>query len=207
MADRNQEWMVLARAIAAGESARALRLFSSSPALLMAQLQQGATRDNPTACFLDAIEHQVYEGDTALHVAAAAYDNEVVAALLAKGASTQARNRRGAVPLHYAVDGNPVSTRWNPAAQVATVAKLLAAGADVNAVDVGGVTPLHRAVRNRCASVVRLLLERGADATRKNKSGSTPLQLAAHTTGRGGTGSAAAKAELVEIVRLLRAAS
>jgi ankyrin repeat protein len=65
------------------------------------------------------------------------------------------------------------------------------------------VTPLHRAVRNRCAAAVGALLEGGADAGRKNKSGSTPLQLALLSTGRGGAGTAAAKAQQAEIIRLL----
>jgi ankyrin repeat protein len=83
------------------------------------------------------------------------------------------------------------------------VVALLAAGADPNAIDNGGVTPLHRAVRNRCASAVRALLEGGANVGRPNGSGSTPLQLAGWTTGRGGSGSSIAKAEQEEIVRML----
>ena len=43
-----------------------------------------------------------------------------------------ARNRRGAEPLHYAVDGVPGSRSWDPAAQAATVASLIDAGADPN---------------------------------------------------------------------------
>jgi ankyrin repeat protein len=82
----------------------------------------------------------------------------------------------------------------------------VAAGADPNAVDQGGVTPLHRAVRNRCAAAVRALLDGGADARRKNKRGSTPMQLATQNTGRGGTGSPEAKAQQQEIVRLLKGA-
>jgi len=58
-------------------------------------------------------------------------------------------------------------------------------------------------VRTRCAAAVRALLDGGADPRRTNKSGSTPLQLATHNTGRGGTGSAQAKAEQAQIIRLL----
>jgi hypothetical protein len=47
------------------------------------------------------------------------------------------------------------------------------------------------------------LLDAGADPLRANGRGSKPLQLARQTTGRGGTGSAEAKAEQAEIVRLL----
>ena len=85
--------------------------------------------------------------------------------------------------------------------------RLVAAGADPNAVDQGGVTPLHRAVRNRCAAAVRALLDGGADARRKNKRGSTPMQLATQNTGRGGTGSPEAKACRAAFEKLLWASA
>jgi ankyrin repeat protein len=77
------------------------------------------------------------------------------------------------------------------------------AGANPNAEDKSGVAPLHRAARTRCAAAVRALLVNGANALARNKSGSTPLHLAVQNTGRGGTGSAAARAEQKEIIRLL----
>ena len=43
----------------------------------------------------------------------------------------------------------------------------------------------------------------GADARERNAHGSTPLHLAIQNTGRGGTGSAAARDEQKEIIRLL----
>jgi ankyrin repeat protein len=138
-------------------------------------------------------------------MAAASFHPDMVRTLLVAGADVAAQNRRGAQPLHYAVDGVPGSATWNPQAQRETVVCLLDAGADPNAVDKGGVTPLHRAVRNRCADAVSALLDGGADLRRKNKKGSTPAQLATWTTGRGGSGSPEAKAEQDEIVRLLRA--
>ena len=144
---------------------------------------------------MDEIGHYVYAGDTALHVAAAAYRQEIVPKLIATGANVRARNRRGAEPLHYAVDGMPGSRTWNPPAQAATVARLIEAGADPNAADKSGVTPLHRAVRTRCAAAVKALLEAGADPRRKNNSGSTPMLLATQNTGRGGSGSPEAKAQ------------
>jgi hypothetical protein len=85
-----------------------------------------------------------------------------------------------------------------PEAQSATIAYLIQAGANPNAKDNSGVAPLHRAVRTRCAAAVRALLVSGADARGKNKRGSTPLHLAVQNTGRGGTGSAAARAEQQE---------
>jgi ankyrin repeat protein len=145
----------------------------------------------------------VYGGDTALHVAAAGHRPELAHLLLSAGADVSARNRRGAQSLHYAADGTPGGTNWNPHAQAATIACLLEAGADPNAADGSGVAPIHRAVRTRCAAAVRALLDGGADPRRTNSSGSTPMTLATHNTGRGGTGSAQAKAQQAEITRLL----
>jgi hypothetical protein len=203
MAAADSALMALMRTIAAGDEAVALRLLTASPDLVAARVERGATRQAAKAYFLDEITHYVYAGDTVLHVAAAAYRLEVVKHLLAAGADVRARNRRGAEPLHYAADGVPGSTAWNPGAQAATVACLIAAGADPNAVDNGGVTPLHRAVRTRCAAAVSALLDGGADARRPNKNCSTPIQLAALTTGRGGSGSPEAREQQAEIVRML----
>jgi hypothetical protein len=186
-----------------GDDAAALRTLAASPALATAREAKGATRQSPEASFFEEIKHYVYEGDTALHLAAAAYRKAVARKLVAAGADVNAKNRRGAGPLHYAVDGVPGSPSWNPRAQAATVTFLLEAGADPNAADAGGVTPLHRAVRNRCAAAVAALLQGGADPRRRNKKGTTVRQLAELTTGRGGVGSPEAKAQQEEIVRLL----
>lgn len=153
--------------------------------------------------FSAELHHQVYSGDTALHLAAASHDASTVRDLLARGADVRARNRRGAQPLHYAVDGGPGSPRWNPDAQRATIRALLAAGADPDTRDKNGSSPLHRAVRNRCAAAVQALLDGGADPRLPNRSGSTPLQLARWTTGKSGSGSPDAKLEQARILELL----
>jgi hypothetical protein len=203
MAKADTALRALIDAIASGDTATVLRTLAASPGLATAQIEGGATRASPKDDFLEEIFHYVYAGDTALHLAAAAHRVVPVRKLLASGAKVSVRNRRGAQPLHYAVDGGPNLPGWSPARQRATVESLLAAGADPNGIDKGGVTPLHRAVRNRCAAAVEALLEGGADARRTNGSGSTPLQLAAWTTGRGGTGSAAAREQQEEIVGIL----
>jgi hypothetical protein len=195
--------MDLMRAVAKGDAATALRLLTASPALANARLQDGATRQAAKPYYLDEIEHYLYAGDTALHVAAAAYQGEIARELIAAGADVRARNRRDAEPLHYAADGVPGSRAFNPRAQALTVACLIAAGADPNALDKNGATPLHRAARTRCACAVRALLDGGADPERKNKNGLTPIELATRNTGRGGTGSPDAKAQQEQIVRLL----
>jgi ankyrin repeat protein len=203
MAAGDAAFMALVRAIVAGDVATASRLLDASPMLARAQAEEGATRQDAKTYFFEEIMHYLYAGDTALHIAAAAYRPEIVQNLIARGADLRARNRRGAEPLHYAVDGGPGSRTWNPQVQAAIVACLIAAGADPNAVDRSGVAPLHRAVRTRCAAAVQALLDGGADARRANRNGSTPMQLATQNTGRGGSGSPEAKAQQEEIVRLL----
>jgi Ankyrin repeats (many copies) len=203
MSAGGSELMRLIRAIAAGDTALASQLLAGEPALASMRLEQGASRRVATDFFLEDIGHYVYRGDCALHVAAARYRPRLARALVSAGADVGARNRRGAQPLHYAADGMPGGAHWNPQAQAATIGYLIEAGADPNAADRSGVAPLHRAVRTRCAAAVAALLDGGADPRLTNKSGSTPMKLAAHNTGRGGTGSPQAMAEQVEIVRLL----
>ena len=193
----------LIAAIAKGDDGAARRLLAARPELAHAKVTVGATRAEARAHFLDEIGHYVYAGDTALHIAAAAHSADLVTALTAVGADVGAANRRGAQPLHYAVDGGPNAAAWDPGAQTETVRRLLESGADPNAVDRGGVTPLHRAIRNRCAPAVEALLAGGADARRTNGRGSTPWQLAQWTTGKGGSGSDAAKEQQARILRLL----
>jgi len=192
------------QAVVADDTLVASRLLAASPALAVASFEEGATRQAAERFYLAEIDHYLYAGDTALHIAAAGYRQEIVRSLVAMGADVGASNRRGAQPLHYAADGLPGSRAWNPRAQAETVSYLIEAGADPNASDKSGVTPLHRAIRTRCAAAVSALLDGGADARRANARGSTPLQLATRSTGRGGTGSPASKMQQVEIVRLLQ---
>ena len=189
--------------IVSGDSATAIRLLDASPLLAKERAAHGATRQAAKPNFLDQILHYVYEGDTALHIAAAAHQTQIAEELIARGADVRARNRRGAEPLHYAVDGGPSLPAWNPGAQTKIIGSLIRAGADPNAIDRSGVAPLHRAVRNRCAAAVRALIDGGADPRAPNRNGSTPLLLANQNTGRGGSGSVEAKAQREEILRIL----
>ena len=184
-------------AIANLDHAAAADLLNARPSLATAGL---ARRDE---FFLAGRLAQVYEGDTALHAAGFSYDPQMARDLISRGADIRARNRRGAEPLHAAVIGGPGSATWNPSRQRDVIAYLIEAGADPNAAAAGGVTPLHRAARNRCSAAVDALLLAGTDPGLRTDRGSTASDIAHRTTRRGGTGSAAAKAEQRVIIRLL----
>jgi ankyrin repeat protein len=192
-------WLDFVRAVVAGDVDQVSRRLAGDPALTTTAADVGATRQDASDFFFADIAHYLYGGDTALHMAAAAFRRPVAEILVAGGADCRARNRRGAEPLHYAADTN----RWDPAAQAGTIEYLLSVGADPNALDRSGVAPLHRAVRTRSLPAVRALLDGGADPRLPNKAGSTPLRLTALTTGRGGSGSPHAREQQGAIVRLL----
>jgi ankyrin repeat protein len=186
--------------IAAGAIDQALRALKAAPELARLSLDEGATHADPLSHFLTAIGHYVYAGDTALHVASAAHQPAMARALLDAGASVAAANRRGAQPLHYAMDA---ARGLEPRRVRSTVKLLVDAGADLDAATKEGTTPLHRAVRNRCAAAVAILLEEGVDWRRQNERGSTAFHLAVQTTGASGSGSEAAREQQREIIRLL----
>jgi hypothetical protein len=192
-------FLVFVRHVVRGDLDEVSRRLAARPSLATEAAELGATRQNARAFFFPEMAHYLYAGDTALHMAAAAFRYPVAERLVAQGADCRARNRRGAEPLHYAADAN----HWEPEAQEKTIHFLLSAGADPNARDRSGVAPLHRAVRTRSSPAVRALLDGGADARAPNKTGSTPLHLAVQDTGRGGSGSEHAREQQAEIVRLL----
>lgn len=187
------------RHVVRGEIDEVSRLLAGSPGLATSPAQIGAAHAGAPDFFFTDIAHYLYAGDTALHMAAAAFRRPIAQLLVAHGADCHARNRRGAQPLHYAADAN----HWDPEAQAETIEYLLSLGADPEALDRSGVGPLHRAVRTRSLPAVRALLDGGADPRGRNKSGSTPLHLAVQTTGRGGSGSGHARQQQAGIIRLL----
>jgi len=187
------------RLVITGEIDEVSRQLAANASLATAPAVVGASRQDAPNYFFSEIHHYVYAGDTALHMAAAAFRRPVAELLVARGADCRAKNRRGAEPLHYAADAN----HWDPTAQVETIAYLVSIGADPNALDKSGVSPLHRAVRTRSSPAVRALLDGGANLKTPNKVGSTPLHLAVQTTGASGSGSELARQQQAEIIKLL----
>ncbi len=124
------------RLVVSGPFDEVARVVKKAPTLATVAANEGATRGGAVDCFFDEIKHYLYRGDTALHMAAAAFWRPVAELLVAHGALCQARNRRGAEPLHYAADAH----RWNPDAQAETISCLTSVGAGIP-----GITG-HRAV-------------------------------------------------------------
>jgi ankyrin repeat protein len=176
------------------DEANAIRLVNAAPEL--AQMRVATER------LVKDVPHELYAGDTALHLAAAALRPLAVATLIEAGADANAENRRGATALHYACDPRPNGKTWNPAQQRSVIELLLDAGSDIEHQEKAGAAPLHRAVRARSPVAVRCLLERGArvDATH-GRQRTTPLHLVTHSTGASGTKET--RVEQQEIVELL----
>jgi len=177
------------------DEAEAVRLTRTTPGIAEARVADER--------LVEEVPHQLYTGDTALHLAAAALRPLAVAALIEAGSDTNAENRRGAIALHYACDARPKAGRtWNPSAQRSVIEMLLDAGSDIERKDKAGATPLHRAIRARSPGAVHCLLERGArvDATH-GRQRTTPLHIVTRSTGASGT--KGARTEQQEIVELL----
>ena len=72
------------------------REFVSSLAAVPLAATAAFARQAAKPNFFEQILHYMYEGDTALHIAAAAYQIRIAEELIARGADVRARNRRGA---------------------------------------------------------------------------------------------------------------
>src|SRR5262245_32773119 len=159
MANVKSDFLDFIRLVVNGDIDEVSGRLAAKPALATAPAEVGAAREGAADFFFREIAHYLYAGDTALHMAAAAFRRPLAELLVAHGADWRAKNRRGAQPLHYAADTN----RWEPTAQAEMIVYLLSVGADPNALDKSGVAPLHRAVRTRSLPAVRALLDGGAN--------------------------------------------
>jgi ankyrin repeat protein len=112
------------------------------------------------------------EGRDELHYAAANNDVDTIRRRLDAGVDVNLAERRSRyTPLHFAVQEGSVDA----------AASLLDAGADIQAVYSPGATPLHLAVirwrKSPDGSMIKLLVDRGADKGALEKNGSTPAQI------------------------------
>src|SRR5438552_18445207 len=78
MADADHTLREFASAIIAGDADAVSRQLAASPELARARFAEGATRREAQAFFLKWIERYIGAGDTALHIAAAAYQTGLV---------------------------------------------------------------------------------------------------------------------------------
>ena len=68
-----------------GDSETAIRLLSASPHLAKERAARGAIRQASKENFFDRIKHYINEGDTGLHMAAAAKQTRIAEELISRG--------------------------------------------------------------------------------------------------------------------------
>ena len=105
---------------------------------------------------------------TALHIAAAMNDLDMLVLLIKYGADVNAQTQNGFSPLHWAASRDAL----------ATCEYLIVAGADLDAATDHGITPLHWAAANDATNAVTTLLALGASIDNKTFSGLRPLHWA-----------------------------
>ena len=123
-------------------------------------------------------------GRTVLHYATSSQFTNVstVQALINKGVNVMSVDKAGLNPLHMCVLPTvlvPVMEtegEFPEKTEVCDVIQLLvSAGLEVNSTDNAGFTPLHFALREKDVAVITTLLQLGADATLKTRTGETAL--------------------------------
>jgi ankyrin repeat protein len=111
------------------------------------------------------------DGMSALHFAGYLGADQVIPLLIEKGAPLNLQDKEGRTALHLAAY----------AGQIPSVSALMEHQADPEIKEnVGGMTALHLAVSQKHSETVRVLLEKGANASPEEKNGYTPLFIAEH---------------------------
>ncbi len=107
---------------------------------------------------------------TALYIAVAYGNLEMIEKIVYNGASINYGTSHGESPLHYAAESG----------QSSMVELLVRCGADPNVKDRSGNTPFHYAAASGQLSMIEVLVRCGADPNVKNKLGNTALHSAIH---------------------------
>lgn len=123
---------------------------------------RAAVETNPSA-----VNAPTASGDLPLTVALLTRSRSLQDYLLAHGASGSTRDARGDPMLHTAVTVDRPDYR--------VMRALLARGDDVNVTDASGAAAMHRAAAFAAAAAIDVLLAAGADASRPDRDGRTPL--------------------------------
>lgn len=116
-----------------------------------------------------AIDEKDADGQTPLYWAARRGDVQTVSLLLEAGADQNSKNNSGGSILTAAIKSGNTECIW----------KILRSGCDINHAQKDGYTPLHHCCRhNADLSIIRALLDRGANLTAQTSLGHTPLMIA-----------------------------
>src|SRR5438270_12248942 len=94
------------RHVVNGEIDEVSRRLAASPSLATASSDVGATRQGASTFFFSEIAHYLYAGDTALHMAAAAFRRPVAELLVAQGAHCRPQKRGCAEPRDFSAAVN-----------------------------------------------------------------------------------------------------
>lgn len=108
------------------------------------------------------------EDKSPLHIAASNDSEDLIKAMIKRGAKVNIENSSGQTPLHWAA--------WNN--KVNAISLLLKNSAKIDITDNDGTTPLMFAAKNNSKEAVILLLENGANKNKRNKKGKNAAYIA-----------------------------